>query len=66
MSNTDKVFFQAKIDRNLFEEFKHMQEVHGRTTRSIVEEFMRNYLGKWNPQVVNRRMNDAKNEWSPR
>lgn len=55
----DRVFFQTKIDRDLFIRFRSIQQEKGRTTRSMIEEYMYDVIDehkKWG-------MHDAKRKY---
>lgn len=47
MQVTSRVFFQTRIDEDLLRRFREVQEVQGRTTRSLVEEFMYNKIDEY-------------------
>ena len=47
MQETGRVFFQTRIDKDLLQRFREIQEIQGRTTRSMVEEFMYNKIDEY-------------------
>ena len=58
MYGADRVFFQTKIDRGLFEDFREVQLEKGRTTRSMIEEYMYDVIDKhkkWGVQDAKRK-----------
>ena len=47
MQVNGRVFFQTRIDKDLLQRFREIQEVQGRTSRSMVEEFMYNKIDEY-------------------